>query len=64
MVLNDLDLTKLSWESFACIRLLVECLPPQKIKDRGQLLTKLELEYRRRLELDLTPKDLPEAPPF
>ena len=50
--------------SFVCIRLLVECLPPQEIKDRGQLLTKLELEYRQRLELDLTPKDLPEELPF
>ena len=64
MSLMNVDLTKLPWESFCCVRLFVECAPCRAVKDRRRLLTKLELEYRRRLENDLIPKYLPDAPPF
>ena len=64
MSLMNVDLTKLPWESFCCVRLFVECAPRRAVKDRRRLLTKLELEYRRRLENDLIPKDFPCKLPF
>ena len=64
MSLMNVDLTELPWESFCCVRLFVECAPRRAVKDRRRLLTKLELEYRRRLEEGLIPKYFPDEPPF
>ena len=56
-------LKKLSWVDFVAHKIFVECAP-HLVKNRRQLLKKIELEYRRRLEYDLIPKDLPDEPPF
>ena len=57
------DLKNMSWSDFVAYKLFVECAP-HLVKNRRQLLTKIELERQRRLEYDLIPKDLPDEPPF
>ena len=56
----ETDLTELSWTDFIAAKLFVECAPLRAIKNRRMLLTKFELEYRRREDESLIPKDLPE----
>ena len=62
MLSIETDLTKYDWIDFIAVKLFVECSP--KIKNRRMLLTKIELEYRRREDEGLIPTDLPEECPW
>ena len=44
------NLELLSWNELVSLKLYVECMPPNKLKNQSALLKNIQLEYQRRKE--------------
>ena len=44
------NLELLSWNELVSLKLYVECMPPNKLKNQSVLLKNIQLEYQRRKE--------------
>ena len=47
------NLELLSWNELVSLKLYVECMPPNKLKNQSALLKNIQLEYQRRKETHL-----------
>ena len=50
------NLELLSWNEFVSLKLYIEGMPPNKLKNWSALLKEIQLEYQRRKETQLTNK--------